>query len=122
MAVYPSTSEVIERVLDYKQNFMNLTDPRFTWWHEYPYNIDFIIKVTWGKDNYFFGYAFWKHTVDFGDPTDFGWEIGQIKPFKGWVFHYNPEGNVMETIYDGDSFLWSEDDFVALRRQIKAIP
>lgn len=122
MIVYPSTSDALEKAHDYRQNFMNLSLPRSMWWHEYPYNEDFIIKVTWGKDNYFFAYALWNHTVEFSDPDEFGWGSGQMKPYKGWVFHYNPDGHIMETIYDGDSLLWSEDDFIALRRQIKTMP
>jgi hypothetical protein len=86
MISYPSTSDTLAKVQDYKLNFMNLSLPRNKWWHEYTHNKDFKIKVTWGKDNYFFVYALWAHPVEFSDPDEFGWGDGQIKPYKAWIF------------------------------------
>jgi len=100
MISYPSTSDALAKVQDYKQNFMNLSLPRNKWWHEYPYNKDFKIKVTWGKDNYFFAYALWIHPVEFGDPDEFGWGDGQIKPYKAWIFKYSTS----PVAFDKDAF------------------
>jgi hypothetical protein len=83
---YPTTRYALEKVQDYKQNFMNLSLPRNKWWHEYTYNKDFKLKITWGKDDYFFAYALWTHPVEFSDPDEFGWGDGQIKPYKAWIF------------------------------------
>lgn len=71
------------------------------WWHDYPYNNDFKIKVTWGKDDYFFAYALWIHPVELSDPEDLGWGDGQIKPYKAWIFK-DPESTTIA--FDQASF------------------
>lgn len=105
MISYPSTSDALAKVQDYQHNFMDLSLPRNKWWHEYPYNKDFRIKVTWGKDNYFFAYALWLHPVEFSDPDEFGWGEGQIKPYKGWIFKYAPSNVAFDKdVFQNDVF------------------
>lgn len=122
MITYPTTADALLKAQDYKQNFMNLLLPRNTWWHNYPFDKNFKIVVTWGKDNYFFAYARWNDSVFFSDVDDFGWGTGQIKPYKAWIFLYHSDTLLWETIYDADSPLWSEDSFIAQRKTIKAMP
>ncbi len=120
--LYPTTMDALAKAQDYKQNFMNLSLPRRDWWHKYPFNSDFYIKVTWGKNNYFFVYGLWSHAVETSDPEDLGWDTGKIKPYKAWIFMYNTGMLAWDTIYDADDLLWSEDSFTAQRKTIKALP
>jgi hypothetical protein len=120
--VYPTTSDASAKAEDYRLNHMNLLLPRTTWWHNYPFNNHLKIVITWGKDNYFFAYARWEGSVFFSDVDDFGWGEGQIKPYKAWIFLYNPDPPLWETIYDADSPLWTEEEFKSRRTTIKAMP
>jgi hypothetical protein len=120
--IYPTTVNANAAAENYRANHMNLSLPRNTWWHNYPFSKDMKIVITWGKDSYFFAYARWNDSVFFSDVDDFGWGEGQIKPYKAWIFLYHPDPPLWETIYDADSPLWSEDSFRQQRTAIKAMP
>ncbi len=122
--LYPSTADALAKAKDYKHNFMDLSAARKYWWHDYPYNEDFKIRATWGKDNYFFAYALWIHPVEIGDPEEIGWEDGQIKPYKAWIFEYqsSPTGDTWIVVVDCDLPAWDEDTFFTDRKTIKAMP
>ncbi len=120
--VYPTTFDASAKAEDYRLNHMNLSLSRKTWFHNYKFNKDMKIVITWGKDNYFFGYSRWEGSVFFSDVDDFGWGTGQIKPYKAWIFLYHPDTPLWETIYDADSPIWAEDEFKSRRKTIKEMP
>lgn len=123
MTVYPTTTEALTKVQDYKLNFFNPVAPRNTWWHTYSFNQDFNLTATWGKDSYFFAYAQWKPSRCWiADVDDLGWITpAQVKPYKGWIFWFNSITQQWEVFYDADSSLWTEDQFIAHRKTIKAM-
>ena len=77
--VYPTTFDASAKAEDYRLNHMNLSLSRRTWFHNYPFNKDLKIVITWGKDNYFLAYATWEGSVFFSDVDDFGWGRDMVK-------------------------------------------
>jgi hypothetical protein len=136
---FPTTSELFYFFSDYRENIIDLLMPKNTWWHDYLYSDCLKIKVTWGKNNYFFGYAYWKKSVMFSDPYEIGWgkesfdssfqnnnsrfqTENDIRPYKAWIFFWNNETSLWEVFYDADSNIWTEEQFKTIRDAIKAMP